>query len=604
MFQDYLLIILITLPLVFAAAVALGPKSRSFSLAAAGTLLSLVIGLFALLLFQWDYAGTQQLSTSVKWFPMLGFSLSVGVDSISLLLILLTLGLGPICVFASRTAITTREKTYYAWLLVLQGAMVGVFAARDLVFFYICFEFTLVPMYVLINLFGSTNRARAATKFFLYTFTGSLIALAGLVYIAWKHASTSGAWSFDITTLELAARQLSTTEQSWCMAAMLLGFAVKVPVFPFHTWLPLAHTEAPTAGSVILAGVLLKLGTYGILRFVLGFTPEAVVLHAPLIAVLAVIGIIYGGLVCWVQSDVKKLVAYSSVAHLGFCILGMFALNHTGIAGSVLYMINHGLSTGALFLLIGMIYERYHTRDMNQLGGLAAKMPIWATFMVFFAMASVGLPGLNGFVSEFMCLMGTFQSSSHWYGGLWGIEPSAAGDAAIGATRGELGPAFAAVAGTGMIIAAIYLLYMVGKVVFGPLKEPAGHDHHGDGHDHGPLPADLTGREIGVLAPLAVACIALGVYPSPVLDGIKQSVTASVSTVDSARSRLIERGVLPPVQDRTAARRDKNRAESEAIQRGSGAEPEDQMPHDDTGNDEPAEPASPAEPTTDGGSGR
>jgi NADH-quinone oxidoreductase subunit M len=281
---------------------------------------------------------------------------------------------------------------------------------------------------------------------------------------------------------------------------------VKVPLFPLHTWLPLAHTEAPTAGSVVLAAVLLKLGTYGLYRFVLPMAPIAVVEYAPFIAVLSIIGILYAALICWVQSDIKKLVAYSSVRHLGFCVLGLFALNPLGAQGSVLYMLNHGLSTGALFFMIGMMYERYHTRDMNKIGGLAKRMPVWSFFMVFFVLASVGLPGLNGFVSEFLCLIASFTAT------------------ADNATHpGVLGPWYAAFAGVGMIFAAMYLLIMTGKVVFGPLKEPAGHGHHVK-HDDSALPADLTFREIGVLTPLAILCVYLGVQFGPVTDAMQKPI--------------------------------------------------------------------------------
>ena len=286
------------------------------------------------------------------------------------------------------------------------------------------------------------------------------------------------------------------------LLALLAGFAVKVPLFPLHTWLPLAHTEAPTAGSVILASVLLKLGTYGLYRFVLPMLPAAVIEYAPVIAVVSIVGILYAALVCWVQTDVKKLVAYSSVSHLGFCVLGLFALNILGAQGSVLYMLNHGLSTGALFFLVGMIYERYHTRDMDELGGLAKRMPVWAFFMVFFVLASVGLPGLNGFVSEFLCLVGTFAATAD-----------------NAAYPGLLGPWFAAVAGLGMIFAAMYLLIMVGKIVFGPLKEPAATSR---GHHH--LPADLTFREIAVVTPLAILCLYIGLQPRPLTDAIQGSI--------------------------------------------------------------------------------
>lgn len=530
---------MIIVPLAFAAFIAAGSERSASRVALVGMLATLGLALLAAFSFDWGFTGHFQFGMSVDWLPGLGLTLSLGVDSVALMLILLTAVLGPVCVLASWTAITERVKTYYAWLMVLQAAMIGVFAARDLIFFYICFEFTLIPMFLLIALYGSTNRIRAATKFFLFTFTGSVVALAGLLYVAWHHAQTRGSWTFDIDALQMAARTLPAGVQALIMGAMLLGFAVKVPLFPVHTWLPLAHTEAPTAGSVILAGVLLKLGTYAIYRFVLPFTPEAVVEYAWPLAILCTIGIIYGGLICWVQTDVKKLVAYSSVAHLGFCMLGMFALNHVGVTGSILYMLNHGLSTGALFLLIGMMYERYHTRSMKDIGGLGARMPVWSTFLVFFVMASVGLPGLNGFVSEFLCLMGAFQASDAWGAGLWGTS---AADSVVGATRGSLGPWLAAVAGTGMIIAAIYLLYMVGKVVFGPLREPhvhASHDeHHADNSAHAAgLPVDLTRREILALVPIAALCIGLGVYPKPVLDAVQAPVQKTVTAVAEARGK-------------------------------------------------------------------
>jgi len=510
------------IPVLFALLIAAAPREQTKPLAVAGTLIPVALGAWALAAFDWQNAGAFQFQASVPWFNSLGVSLSVGVDSVALMLIALTILLGPICVIGSFTAITERTKTYYAWLVALQGAMTAVFAARDLVLFYIAFEFTLVPMWVLISLWGSTNRKKAATKFFLYTFTGSMIALAGLIYVVYKNSlAHAGAWSFDIGELQKFAATMSAHEQAWVLLALLAGFAVKVPLFPVHTWLPLAHTEAPTAGSVILAGVLLKLGTYGIYRFALPFCPGACWEYAPAIAVVSIIGILYAGLICWVQTDVKKLVAYSSVAHLGFCILGMFAFNTTGLSGSVLYMLNHGLSTGALFLMIGMVYERYHTRSMKELGGLASKMPVWATFMVFFTLASVGLPGLNGFVSEFLCLLGTFQSNP---GEITGP----------GATPGMLGPWYAAIAGTGMIVAAMYLLLMLGNIVWGPLHEPHSHDEH-DEPEHGSrLPRDLSGREIGILIPLALGCLLLGIFPKPLLDGLRDPVNATAALVSRA----------------------------------------------------------------------
>jgi NADH-quinone oxidoreductase subunit M len=537
-----MLLSLVLIPLFAATAVAIAGKRRAFPIAVLGTLLP--VGMFAALAqqFDWGSGGTYQFTSSAEWLPALGLSFSIGVDSVSMLLLGLTALLGPICVIGSLTAVTKRVKTYYFWLLVLQAAMSGVFMSRDVILFYIFFEFTLVPMFVLISLYGSTNRKAAAIKFFLYTFTGSVLALAGLVFVAYSHAQgaspeqirAGAGWTFDVAALQAAAQKLSPAAQGWVFLALMAGFAVKVPLFPVHTWLPLAHTEAPTAGSVVLAGVLLKLGTYGILVFAIPFAPAAALHYAVPVAVLSIVGILFAGLICWVQTDVKKLVAYSSVAHLGFCVLGMFSFNASGLQGSILYMINHGLSTGAMFLCIGMIYERYHTRSMKELGGLAKKMPVWGTFMVFFAMCSVGLPGTNGFISEFLCLLGAFQSYSAW--------PTSAPGSLAG-TPGELGPVIAAVAGTGMIVAAIYILYMVGRVCFGPLVEPHHHHDHADHGSHAEpgepvLPTDLSVREIGVLAPLAVLCLVLGVYPKPLLSALEQPVQRTARLVDMVRPDL------------------------------------------------------------------
>lgn len=539
-----MLLALIFIPIVAAALIPLLGKRQVFWLALVGTLVPLGIGLVMLLGMgvDWRSLTGDVFTRSIPWMPELGLTFKLGVDAVSGSLILLTLLLGPICVLCSKSAITERVRTYYGWLLVLQGAMVGVFAARDLVLFYIAFEFTLIPMFVLITLFGSTNRRAAGIKFFLYTFTGSIIALAGLVYIAWFNATKiqpgafagAGAWTFDLATLQSAARTIPAGTQWWLFLALMLGFAVKVPLFPLHTWLPLAHTEAPTAGSVVLAGVLLKLGTYAIYALAIPMLPAGAVQFAPVMAVLAIIGFVAIGLVCWVQTDVKKLVAYSSVAHLGVCMLGMFALNPTGFKGAVLYMLNHGLSTGALFLCIGMMYERYHTRSMLEIGGLAKKMPVWATFVVFFAMASVGLPGLNGFVSEFLCLLGAWQASDTWLAGGF-----------VGGTPGVLGPVYVAIAVVGMVVGAIYTLQLVGKMVFGPLKTPHG-DDHGHGHAHAPpaaagehvwLPTDLNAREIITLLPLAALCLALGLFPKPLLQAFDYSAQRTYSIVNEAREQ-------------------------------------------------------------------
>jgi NADH-quinone oxidoreductase subunit M len=499
--------LLMLLPIIGTVAIAIAPAKQAKWIALGSTTATFVLSVIVALGFdQWTGGGAGGdgfgLTASVPWLSQYGIAIDLGVDSMALMLVLLTTLLMPLCVWGSFTAIKERVREYYAWLVLLEAAMIGVFVAQDLIFFYVCFEFTLVPLYFLIAIYGGENRGKACTKFFIYTFTGSLVALAGLLYVAWQYSVAAGAWSFNIPALTaFAAAELNLHEQSLVMLALLAGFAVKIPLFPLHTWLPLAHTEAPTAGSVILAGVLLKLGTYGLYRFVLPMVPDAVVQYAPAIAVLAIIGILYAGLICWVQTDVKKLVAYSSVSHLGFCVLGLVALNPLGLQGSVLYMINHGLSTGALFFLIGMIYERYHTRDMDQMSGLARRMPIWAFFMIFFVMASVGLPGLNGFVSEVLCLVAAFTAS---------------GDNA--AYPGVLGPTYAAFAAVGMIVAAMYLLMLAGRIVWGPVKEPT------SGHHDNELPPDLTPREIGVLVPLAVLCVALGVYPKPVTDALEPGI--------------------------------------------------------------------------------
>ncbi len=427
----------------------------------------------------------------------------VGLDAVSLPLVVLTGVLVPLSVACSFTAIRMRIREYYAWLMALTAAMFGVFAARDVLLFYIFFEFTLVPLYFLIGIWGGSERRYAANKFFLFTFVGSVLTFAGLLYLALRAAEIDGRSVIDfdlvrLSTLLLGPGGLTAAEQSVLFLALFAGFAIKVPLFPLHTWLPLAHTEAPTAGSVLLAGVLLKLGTYGFLRLSLPMVPEGAVAWAGPMAVLAVAGIIYGALCCWVQRDVKRLVAYSSVSHLGFCMLGMFSLLPVGLSGSVLYMVNHGISTGALFLLVGMLYERYHTRDLDQIGGLARRMPVFAFFFILFVLSSIGLPGLNGFVSEFTVLLAAFNSP-------------------------RLGPWYGALGATGILLGAIYMLYAAGKVLFGPVKEPVGTPDLSGG-----LRADLTRREIAILAPLAVLAVLLGVYPRLITDPLDPALKSQI----------------------------------------------------------------------------
>lgn len=427
-----------------------------------------------------------------------------GLDGVSVVMIVLTALLGVVCVLSSWDAITERESEFYASLLILQSGVIGVFCAFDAVLFYVFFEFTLIPLFFLIAIWGGPQRRYAAVKFFLYTLAGSLVTLLGLITLI-GYAAKGGLTS-PCSLPELAAWYKANPMDPWLQVAVFLalsvGFLIKVPVFPFHTWLPLAHVEAPTAGSILLAGVLLKLGTYGFLRFCLPMLPDAcLTVGLPAAAILSVIGIVYGSLCALIQRDVKKLVAYSSVAHLGFCMLGLFALNVEGMTGGVLQMVNHGLSTGALFLIVGMFYERYHTRMMDDLGGLASRLPLMAAGMVFIAMASVGLPGLNGFPGEMLSLAGMFKRN----------------------------PYYAAAGATGLVLGAWYLLSMLQFVFFGPLKEPAVHEHD-HGH-HGPV-RDISLRELAALVPLAAACLWIGVKPQPIVDVIRPDIEAVAKLYD------------------------------------------------------------------------
>jgi NADH-quinone oxidoreductase subunit M len=450
--------------------------------------------------FHWLSYGTASQNADNQ--PHLQFDFLLGVDGISLSLIVLTTVLTVSCVLISWEAIRDRAAGFYACLLLLEAGLVGVFTAFDLIQFYVFFEFTLVPLFFLIGIWGGPQRRYAAVKFFLYTFVGSLVTLVGLVALVLITSSRGLAVPTSIPALAhwLAEHPLDQRLQVALFLAISVGFMVKIPVFPLHTWLPLAHVEAPTAGSVLLAGVLLKLGTYGILRLCLPMFPYACqTVGIPLMATLGVAGIIYGSLCALAQRDIKKLVAYSSVAHLGFCILGLFALNAAGLSGGVLQMINHGLSTGALFLLVGMVYDRYHTRQLDDLGGLAARLPLLACIMVFVAMSSIGLPGLNGFVGEVLSLAGMFRRN----------------------------PVYAVLGTTGVVLGAWYLLTMIQHAFFGPLREPA----HGE---HKIL--DINLREIFAVVPICAMCLWIGVKPQPLLDLIRPDVDAIVTAYAPASS--------------------------------------------------------------------
>ena len=480
-----ILSIILWLPIAAAAILLFYPKSaataiKGFGLAA--SLLTFVASLSILNGFHEGVAGFQ-LVESLPWIPQWGIRYSLGVDGISLWLVLLTTLLTPVVFLSSWNTIHKHPKEYVIAFLIMEAAMIGVFIATDLLLFYVFFELTLLPMYLIIGVWGGLNRIYAAIKFFLFTMAGSLLMLLGIIYLTFAHYHTTGVLTFAIT--ELYGTSLAPHAQAVLFFAFALAFAIKVPLFPLHTWLPDAHVEAPTGGSIILAGVMLKMGTYGFLRFVLPFFPDATAKYAGLFIALAVIGIVYGALVAWVQPDMKKLVAYSSVSHLGFCVLGIFALNQTSIEGSILQMVNHGLSTGALFLCVGVIYERRHTRMLADYGGLAKTMPVFATFFIISMLSSVGLPGLNGFVGEFLILAGSFQTTPKW----------------------------TVVAATGVILAAIYLLWLIQRVFFGPITKEENRNVR-----------EIAWNEVAALVPLVVLMVWIGIYPNMFLRKMTPSV--------------------------------------------------------------------------------
>jgi len=446
-----------------------------------------------------------QLTEQVRWIENLNVSYFVGVDGISLLLVMLTTFLTPIALLSSWESIQKRLKEYVAMMLLLEVGMVGVFCALDLFLFYVFWELILIPMYFIIGVWGGPARIYAAIKFFIYTMVGSLLMLVAIIWLGY-YASIKPNGQFTSNLLELykIAPSIPLHIQSWMFLAFALSFAIKVPLFPLHTWLPDAHVEAPTAGSVILAGILLKMGTYGLVRFCLPLFPYASLQFTPYIAVLAIIGIIYGALVSMVQPDLKKLVAYSSVSHLGFVVLGIFAMTEEGLQGSIIQMINHGLSTGALFIIVGMIYDRRHTRMISDFGGLARQMPVFATFFMIVSLSSIGLPGLNGFVGEFLILLGSFKSA---------ILNSYA---------------YAIVAAGGVVLAAVYILWMYQRVMFGKL----------DKIENQSL-LDLSKREIAVLVPIVLFIFWIGVYPSTFLTRSASSVKQVVERVEAAKGDII-----------------------------------------------------------------
>jgi NADH-quinone oxidoreductase subunit M len=457
------------------------------------TLVTFVISLVVLYRFE-PQAGLQ-MEIRLPWIQFAGFNISyhLGVDGLSILLLMLTTFLTPIAILSTWTSVEERVKEFMLFFLLLEVAMVGVFLALDLFLFFIFWEFTLVPMYFLIGIWGGANRMYAAIKFFLYTMAGSILMLLAIIWLGINGGT------FSVPEL-VAQGNIPSNTQTWLFLAFAAAFAIKVPMWPLHSWLPDAHVEAPTAGSVILAGVLLKMGTYGFIRFNIPLFPEASIRFAPWIALLAVIGIIYGAAVSYAQRDAKKLVAYSSVSHLGFVMLGLFALNSQGIQGGILQMINHGLSTGALFLAVGMIYERRHTRDMDAFGGLWKVMPVYAVLTLIITLSSMGLPGLNGFVGEFVILLGAFGSD------------------AIGS------PWFAGIAAVGVIMAAVYLLFMFQKLFLGPVDK-----------EENRVLSDINWREILTLAPMLVFIFWIGLYPRPFFNLIGPAVDNVVAILQVAQ---------------------------------------------------------------------
>jgi NADH-quinone oxidoreductase subunit M len=504
--MQHLLTIIILLPVAGALATvaySLLPNKREANYKWIALGVSIVEFAISLLLIRGVGSKDFSFVDDVLWIGSIGAHYHVGVDGISLWLVLLTTLLMPIAILSSWTSIQKRQLSYYMFLQLLLSAMIGVFVSLDLLLFYLFFEASLVPMFFLIGIWGGERRIYAAVKFFIYTAVGSLLMLVGIIALYYVYNT------FDYTLI-LAAMQrgeaLSTLRSARfelvIFGAFALAFCIKVPLFPFHTWLPDAHTEAPTAGSVILAGVLLKMGTYGLLRFNLGLFPDSARAAAPLIITLAIVGIIYGALVAMVQPDVKRLVAYSSVSHMGFVVLGLFSFTEQGMQGALYQMLNHGVSTGALFLFVGFIYERRHTRQISEFGGLATPMPWFSTLFVIASLSSIGLPFLNGFVGEFLILIGSWTSiaiANAWIATM--------------------------LAGTGVIWAAVYMLWMLQRVVFGRVTNPENTKLR-----------DLNAREVGLLIPLMLLMLFMGVYPGPFLDRSKASVDEIKTRIGTAQA--------------------------------------------------------------------
>jgi len=488
MFEPLYLIGLCVLPFLAALSSALVPEkwARSNSLLFSGLLFGVAIA-------GWNLG---ELRFRGDWFEALGLSYGLFLDSYSYFLILLSSLLGLLCSFYSSWAVKEKVKAYHSLFHGLQGCIIACLLAEDLIFFYVFFEAMLIPMYFIIGIWGGKRRLYAAIKFFLYTFAGSLFMLIGLITLYVIYYQQTGEWtaSFPVLRDFFNAYPIEFEVQRWIFLSFVLAFAIKVPLFPFHTWLPDAHTEAPTAGSVILAGVLLKIGTYGLMRFAIPLFPESAMAFATPLCVLSVVGIVVGAVVAWRQQDVKKLIAYSSVSHLGFVTLGIFSMTEIGWNGAYLQMLSHGITTGALFFLIGFIYDQRHTRDIDAYGGLATKAPIFAVIFIVSCLSSVGLPGLNGFVGEFLILLGSFQS--HLVSSVWIV-----------------------IATTGVILSAIYTLHLVQRLCYGEVQR--------ESH----LVNDMGWRELVLYAPLILLMVGVGVYPHFLMASINESTQAIFSMI-------------------------------------------------------------------------
>ncbi len=518
--QSHILSIILFTPLLGALFLLFVPKENKIAIrwianifALGGFLISLpLVPMFWAQRFQPGFKFLE--GTPNNWIPSIGAGYNLGIDGISFLLIMLTTLLGWISILSSWTAIEIRVKEYYIWFLVLQTGMLGVFMALDFFLFFVFWEAMLVPMYLLIGIWGGPRKLYAAIKFFLYTLLGSVLMLLGILFLYFHHRTVTGVFTFSIPELYKTAPLIPFHYAIWLFVAFFIGFAIKVPMFPFHTWLPDAHVEAPTAGSVILAGVLLKMGTYGFVRFSLPFFPQVLSSSATFLNVttrgwmigLSLVGIIYGALVSLMQKDMKKLVAYSSVSHLGFCTLGIFALNSAGLSGSVLQQINHGISTGALFLIVGILYERRHTREIAEYGGISNVMPIYATITMIMFLSSMGLPLLNGFVGEFTILQGAFVANWKW----------------------------AAWAAPGVVLAAAYLLWLYQRVFFGTVTNAKNEGLH-----------DLTPREILTFVPLIIMAFWIGLYPKPFFQILEQPVNQIVQTMHDNANAPVNAEVQP-----------------------------------------------------------